>query len=851
WKSDGTAAGTVRIKDIYAAGTSSAPSFITPLDLSGTPGIVFFANNNTNGREPWVSDGTEAGTVMIRNIASENPSSDVKNYAFSNGIIYFSASTLNEGAELWKSDGTTAGTVLLKDLLPGASDGNPQYLTNYSGYIYFTSGGNLWRTDGTTAGTIVVKPGIGPAHLAVHNGLLYFSAAEGTSGAELWRSDGTTAGTYMLKEIRPGGTVSTRSSSPQNFNSLGNTLVFTAIDATGLRQLWKTDGTEAGTVKIVPSATISFISTEFARAGGLLYFTATSGDTGLELWRTDGTDAGTFMPKNIFPETTPGLERDAAPKYLTAFGNMVLFSAESQFGDGSPGRELWRSDGTSAGTVMVKNINPVPYAVSPAVEGGSHPSDIMVAGGIAYFYAFHPDFGRELWKTDGTDAGTVPVLDASPGIQSGIPGDFISGNNDFRPAVVNGSIYYPSGNSTTGIELYRADNSNASIVSEMIAGTGGSSPSRLFRADDVLYFYNDEGINGRELWRYAPPANYSLPAGSAEVTININEENTADTLDQLLATITQKGAQPLNHAVLVKVTKDPSVQSYNGQAYVQRHYDIEPVFNSALATAGLTLYFTQQEFDAYNIVPGTADLPSYPGDAAGKANLRIIQYHGVGTAPGNYPGTQETIDPDDNNIVWNSDAARWEVSFNVTGFSGFYITSIGSVLPVTLLSFTGRIDNGIARLEWKVAEEQDIEHYIVEKSADGISFAAFDTVAAVNAGDHTYMLYDSRPFEGNNFYRLRIKEQDGSTRFSQAVRLVKDSRDAVRIYPQPASDKLMIHTGSNRLLNTAAQLSDGSGRLISRFVLNAQPYMLDISRLATGIYYIGLGNGETVRFQKQ
>src|SRR6185436_3010675 len=97
-------------------------------------------------------------------------------------------------------------------------------------------------------------------------------------------------------------------------------------------------------------------------------------------------------------------------------------------------------------------------------------------------------------------------------------------------------------------------------------------------------------------------------------------------------------------------------QTFNGNAYVQRHYDIEPVNNPATATATVTLYFTQQDFDNFNAFPGHGlDLPHNPTDVANKANLRVYQYHGFSTTslPGSYSGPAQEIDPGDNKIIWN------------------------------------------------------------------------------------------------------------------------------------------------------------------------------------------------------
>lgn len=140
------------------------------------------------------------------------------------------------------------------------------------------------------------------------------------------------------------------------------------------------------------------------------------------------------------------------------------------------------------------------------------------------------------------------------------------------------------------------------------------------------------------------------------------------------------GASPVSGNVQTNTMIDASVQTYNNQPYVQRHYEIEPENNAATATATVTLFFSQQDFDNYNAYPGhNGDLPKSSADAAGIANLRVYQYHGFSatSVPGSYNGGGVEIDPADNNIIWNPVAQWWEVTFPINGFSGFFVSSAG------------------------------------------------------------------------------------------------------------------------------------------------------------------------------
>ncbi len=265
-----------------------------------------------------------------------------------------------------------AGAKLVRDVVPGRGDSEPRSLTNVDGTLFFTAksrgrGRELWRSDGTRAGTKLVrdiKPGrmdSAPHELVNFDGTLVFRADDGVHGAELWRSDGTRAGTTLVRDIRPGpvgslrqGTVST--SGP---TQAGGPLFFRADDGVHGLELRRTDGTEAGTTLVrdirpgrLTSEALFFHPADF---GGALVFGASDGVHGDELWRSDGTEAGTTLVRDI----RPGPNNHSFPLSFTDFGGTLFFSADDGFGgEDTHGRELWRSDGTEAGTTLFKNIRP-------------------------------------------------------------------------------------------------------------------------------------------------------------------------------------------------------------------------------------------------------------------------------------------------------------------------------------------------------------------------------------------------------------------------------------------------------------------------------------------------------------
>ncbi len=433
WKSDGTAAGTVMVRDIARGSKGSNPSDLT--DVGGT--LYFAASDRVHGRELWKSDGTTAGTVMVRDIHPGSAGSYPQGLADVGVTLYFSADDGTHGRELWESRGTAAGTVMANDIWAGAESSGPDSLTDVGGILYFTasdgiSGHELWKTDGTAAGTVLVKDtnphglngffSFPPLEwLTDVGGTLYFAANDGTHGEELWKSDGTTRGTFMVRDINAGPPGHTTNSFPAWLTGVGDALYFVASDDPHGQELWKSDGTGAGTVMVKDirpgSNQGGSHSQSLTVVEGTLYFTATDGTHGDELWRSDGTEAVTVMIKDI----NPGSGLSPFPQSLIRVGGTLYFSAD----DGTHGYELWKSDGTVAGTVMVKDIWPGSEGSGSVGSEGSRAFPLIAAGGILGFTANDGTHGQELWTSDGTATGTAIVRDIMPGSTSSKPSDFV------------------------------------------------------------------------------------------------------------------------------------------------------------------------------------------------------------------------------------------------------------------------------------------------------------------------------------------------------------------------------------------------------------------------------------------
>lgn len=401
WKTDGTEAGTVLVKDIYVGSQGSQQKFYTVYDGQ----VYFTAFNPDLGTELWRTDDAEGAVLVAGDVCAGSCSgafygTTERLFGEYEGKLYFRLKSGNNGLELWVSDGTPSGTLPLRDMYPGSGDGNPYGFTVLNGKLYFAAdstgiGSELWVSDGTANGTYLLKnintspfggsemdtPVLGP------DAFYFWAKSNSGAGAELWKSDGTANGTLQLKEIKPGSAGGQPPYVPlANSAWLNNQLLFTADDGTSGAELWITDGTETGTqllMDINPGAAgsnLRFLSSW----NGKVYFRAQTADKGHELWVSDGTLAGTQLLKDINPGVGDGLHFSIV--HFVALDDKILFTAN----DGAKGREIWVTDGTPAGTHLMFDLN------IGAPE--SAPSHYQVMGDQLFFFAETATTGRELWK---------------------------------------------------------------------------------------------------------------------------------------------------------------------------------------------------------------------------------------------------------------------------------------------------------------------------------------------------------------------------------------------------------------------------------------------------------------------
>ena len=406
------------------------------VDLGGR--AVFAADDGVTGKELWVSDGTAAGTFRLTDFNGSGDSMVMtfgKDIRRINGRAFFVLDDGVAGREPWVTDGTIAGTQMLVDLAGGSAPSYPIPLTVWNGELYFraSNGGlssfqDLYATDGTPQGTRLVRDFAGldtmvGSTAVEHDGHLYFAARTDGFGTELWKTDGTTSGTSMVADAFVG--IGSGIEGLQGA-SFGGHLYYRGITSSGIYEVWRTDGTAAGTVAFSSvTGSVDIRPDDFQVVGSHLVYQARVNFK----WQYHSTDGTTVTQLSDLPLYVHGWELQSNGDKLIG----MLRGLNGSF-------ELWGTDGTVAGTGVIKQIHP------DGSEYVNFEAWRVTSGNKLLFRAGNSAVGSELFVTDGTFAGTSVLADLAAGpLDSDVAG----------LQRVGDSLLFAANEASTGFELYR------------------------------------------------------------------------------------------------------------------------------------------------------------------------------------------------------------------------------------------------------------------------------------------------------------------------------------------------------------------------------------------------------------
>lgn len=508
WTSDGTPTGTVALK----AG-------LEPAQLSVVGSKVFFvAEASSFAADLWASDGSVAGTGRVRTLCPTKTCSSPRSLTPLGDALYFLADDGVYGPQLWRSDGSTDGTLLVSVVRPGPLSSSPRDFQEVDGTAFFLTGhqngpgwATLWASDGTGKGTTAFATGIslnyrlvstsrrlfwveGYAHspfvLMTSDGTIagtgpvpvppslvdveqpvctddtaFFFARSQDQSRALWAADGTNGGTRLLAPI-------TYERTTRGLIRFGHGVVFFA--QTGAAdELWRSDGTAEGTslLRAFPWRPLIDCSGGPRRLGRVIVFLADDGSTGCTLWRSDGTTEGT-IPLGVL-----GGGASASIGPLASARGFLLFTNYN---------ELWRTDGTPEGTFLLRSY---PTESFPRSTGaGTHEGVFFSVQSNSF-----TSTTEQLWLSDGSVAGTTILHDFKVAPENGQITSLTTANGRLVASVTSPS---PSGAAPRS-SLWTSDGTTAGTF-EVQVGVTASAGGLPYRG--VTLFGGDDQWAGTELW---------------------------------------------------------------------------------------------------------------------------------------------------------------------------------------------------------------------------------------------------------------------------------------------------------------------------------------------------------------
>ncbi|MEQ8685596.1 MAG: choice-of-anchor D domain-containing protein [Imperialibacter sp.] len=459
---DLTTGNTSVIKDIFPGSSSS-----NCRNLHSFFDKVYFLGDNGNGDDLWVSDGTPEGTKTLINNESFGQIYDVRFFSFKSTLLFVVNAT-----SLYASDGSMEGTKLLKTFDASVQ---PEFGTAEThSFIYFPiNKGEIWRTNATVEGTeLFRKVGTGyymPEIAKIGDKVVFLAEDEINWGDQ-----------YLLSYDEDSEKTSHVKSVPRpSLGGLSSNGQVAFIAST--HSLWKSDGTEDGTVEVLSSPDIEFRVYQSSFLNDNFVFIAATKESGQELWVSDGSKAGTHILKDIYPGPLSGFRPGYETYKLLDNSSFAFFQAKSP----DTGVELWVSNGTEAATSLIQDINESAQAIDVKQINLSDKELFVLADAGIYY--------PNLFKLK--DGGMLESI-----LEEGDKYFFIQGSNiePYKGGLYFGGVASEDGFNTSLNDLYRYSEGKVELVKRL--WNGNSSPRSLRQINNNLFFTSGN-YDGRELWK--------------------------------------------------------------------------------------------------------------------------------------------------------------------------------------------------------------------------------------------------------------------------------------------------------------------------------------------------------------
>jgi ELWxxDGT repeat protein len=895
---DGTTAGTQYLADI---GGGTIVTTIPAQDF------MYIITNRLASFSPfayeaqiWKSNGTAAGTLLvytmplagISNACVWTSDRDAKmNFSVSGNVMFFNGYDATNGNELWVTDGTTVGTHIVKDINAGVGSSSPLAFCKIGLDIFFTaiesSGRKLWKTDGTAVGTTqiaVAEPFfILDNAVGIVNNKMIFYAHNTVDGYEPYVSDGTAAGTYMLKNINPSGNswITQSQNAHLKFN---NKYCFFIANNGITKALWRTDGTATGTIQLTTdaqnaSSNVSGGSYTEVDANGLWmieYNTSGSGNNE-KLYRSNGTPQGTYLAASNL----------SYAQYIKSYKG-ALWMQSRDIGSAA-NTEPWRCGGN---TVTTNKAMEIAFLGSTTFYS-SNPFGFFVKADKLYFFAtpingtmnlyqYNGDFtfngsqagGR--WRDSANWNSMMP-----PGITDTV---FINSGTPNALNINGATAYAGVLNLASGASINFSNTADSLIVHNVINANGNN-----ITGDGVLALKNYAGdtasVNGNiTIPKLAILSQAKITAGITSISSNVNFSNNSrfvlnNNQLRMIGTTSSFYGYNSNNYVVTNSTGTltfENVQAFGrGAAFfpigTSAHYNLlilqnfgtNDVFNARVAPS-IHRSYTGEIGDANTTITNNAVNTTWfiNEEVQGGSQVYMIAnwlpsqemngFNRAQTILGHYTNNLWTLN-DPFNANDNGDGTYGISRNNVSSFSPFGVIN-ASILPLKFISFSAqKCNSNQVCLNWKTANEQNVSHFEIERSTDGVLFTKVGTKSANNLSQNAYTTTDdiSAIQTKQLYYRIKQVDVNGKTTNS-TVQLIKlQNSEQITIYPNPVADEINITNWSKV---QKVQLLDVTGKRVKQWQ-SITSSLFPIKEVAAGVYFMQLklinGQVQTQKIVKQ
>jgi hypothetical protein len=547
------------------------------------------------------------------------------------------------------------------------------------------------------------------------------------------------------------------------------------------------------------SVNLNFTASLSAPANGYDYYVST--DATEPLATTTPTGNGSASPITVTSGLNPGTAYNVWVRARCSGTDQSAWVAAGSFTT-----LLLNDDATGAITVAVgAGCTGNSYSNIGATKGATEPfPSCKGANGFAgvWFKFIAPASGAVRVSCDGTGAtigNTKMALYSALDANDYTSFTIISCDDDNGALAANKSLFY-----TTGLTP-----SQTYYVLVDITGNGQARGSFCFTVDELsasmLSTTAGDCIDDQaSIISYVPSYQGWISLVDIDGKLNANVRQLSGTAATFASSRTIRTATARTDA--------------GGLPYLNRNFQIS---GTGATSADVQLFFTDAELANLGAGIGTLNVSRVPG----------------ATCNADFTGTGTTLTQTANGSMNGVNF----IQVNTPGFSNFYIMSGITPLPLGLIHFSGQNNGSINRLVWEMAEEKNLNHFELQRSADATHYTGLNIIDKKNTETgNSYDYTDLHPLDGKNFYRLLLIDNEGKTFVSNVLELIaKPGSDVyVNVFPNPVKDMLQVNISGKTEGKVTIHIIDMVGKIVKSVTMASNDISINMTDLPAGNYIV-------------